>query len=52
MINQLTKNQEKFKYKDNLVDGIFRTLMYFEGYNMVYDYKLISETSDTGVKFK
>lgn len=52
MINQLTKNQDKLKYKDTLVDGIFRTLMYFEGYNMVYDYKLISESSDTGVKFK
>ena len=26
--------------------------MYFEGYNMIYDYKLISESSDTGVTFK
>lgn len=51
MINQLTKDQEKIRYKDRLVDAIFPTLMYFEGYNMLYDYKLISEKSDTGVKF-
>lgn len=38
-------------YKDTLVDGIIPTLKYFEGFNMIYDYKLISETSDTGVKF-
>jgi hypothetical protein len=52
VINKLTKDQEKDKYRESYVDGIFPTLMYFEGYNMVYDYKLISENSDTGVKFK
>jgi len=51
VINQLSKYQEPIKYKDSLADGVFPTLLYFEGFNMVFDYRLLSETSDTGATF-
>jgi hypothetical protein len=51
VVNQLNSEQKPMKYMDLEVIGALPTLNYFEGYNMLFEYRLISEQSDTGVKF-